>query len=212
MRKYLFVLIVPIALSACQEPSVPLRPLGNTDYIEREEEGQKIVDTIYHTIPDFALTNQDGQAVTPSTFDDKVYVSDFFFTHCPTICPRVKAQMLRIYDKFEENDRFVMASHSLDPKRDSVSVLKDFANKLRIEAPKWQLLTGDKTEIYDLAHEYLVVAAEDADAPGGITHSGHIILVDTKKRIRAYCDGTDPKDVTRLMKDINRLLDEEFGN
>jgi len=212
MKKYLFVLIIPIALYACQESSRPLTPLGNTDYIEREVDGKKVIDTIYHTIPDFAMTNQDGETVTPATFDNKIYVSDFFFTHCPTICPTVKKHMGFIYDKFGKDDRFLMASYSLDPKRDSVAVLKDYANKLRIESSKWHLLTGDKVATYDLAHEYLVAAEEDPEALGGITHSGHIILVDTKKRIRAYCDGTDAKDVDRLMKDINRLLDEEFGN
>ncbi len=210
MKKILICISLILIYFACAEPEKPLIPLGNVDYVERTENGQTLIDTVYHTVPDFSFLNQDGKTITQADFENKVYVSDFFFTHCPTICPTVKAQMLRIYNTYKGDDRFLMVSHTIDPVRDSVAVLKKYATKLQIETDKWYLLTGNKAELYETAHQHFVPAAEDKDAPGGFTHGGHIVLVDTKKRVRTYCDGTDPKDVDRLIKDIKRLMNEEF--
>jgi len=210
MKKYLFGVVLIVLFAACQSDNTPLPILGHKDIVEKTVDGQVVKDTIYHTIPDFKFTNQYGKEIIPATFEDKIYVSDFFFTSCPTICPTVKAQMHRIYEKYQNDDRLLMLSHTLDPKRDNVEKLHKYAQKLQIEGDKWHFVTGDKTKLYDLAMEYLIAAAEDASAPGGITHSGKIVLIDKQKRIRAFADGTDEKQVTQLLKDIDKLLNEEF--
>lgn len=165
-------------------------------------------DTIFHTIRDFQFINQDSNFVTNQTFSDKIYISDFFFTSCPTICPKVKQQMLRIYEEFEGEPRLQFLSHSIDFKRDSVPVLKKYADKLGISSDRWHLVTGDKEQIYDIAEDYFSIALEDADAPGGYDHSGYIILIDSNRHIRAFCDGTDPNEVDDFMKNIEKLLNE----
>jgi len=203
-----FTLIV--LLAGCQVDNSPLPILGERDIAEKTVNGEVVSDTIYYTIPDFNFTNQYGKAVTPATFEGKIYVSDFFFTSCPTICPTVKAQMRRIYDKYQSDDRLLLVSHTLDPKRDNVEKLLDYTQKLQLEGDKWHFVTGEKEALYDMAHAYFISAMEDADEPGGITHSGKIILADRQKRIRAFADGTDAKQVTQLLKDIDKLLAEEF--
>jgi len=204
----LFILIVLFA--ACQSDNTPLPILGEKDITEKMVSGKVVSDTTYYTIPDFNFTNQHGKAVTPATFDDKIYVSDFFFTSCPTICPTVKIQMRRIYDKYQSDDRLLIVSHTLDPKRDTVEELLDYSKKLQLEGDKWHFVTGKKEALYDMAHAYFVAAMEDANEPGGITHSGKIMLIDKQKRIRGFADGTEAKQVTQLLKDIDKLLDEEF--
>lgn len=166
-------------------------------------------DTIYPTIPDFQFVNQDSQLVTNATFAGKAYVVDFFFIHCPTICPKVKANGLRVYNKFKDEDRLLMLSHSIDTRNDTVAALKRHAEKIGIESKKWHLVTGDHDAIYAIADNYFSVAKEDPSAPGGFDHSGRLILVDKNRRVRAFCDGTDAEDVDRFMKNIERLLREE---
>lgn len=166
-------------------------------------------DTVYHSIPDFSFINQDSMIITNKTFAGKAYVSDFFFIHCPSICPKVKAQMLRVYEKFEDNDNLVLLSHSIDTRNDTVPALKAYANKLDIETDKWHLVTGDHDLIYEMADKYFVAAMVNEDAPGGFDHSGRIILVDENRHVRSFAEGTDPKDVTRFMKDIENFLNEK---
>lgn len=167
---------------------------------------QKNGDTIFHTIPEFSFTDQDSNKVTNETFEGKIYVADFFFTSCPSICPIMTKQMKRIYDHFEGQDRLMFISHSIDTRHDSVPVLKAYADRLNIDDAKWRFITGDKSEIYAIANDYFNVAYEDEDAPGGYDHSGKIILVDPQGHIRAFCDGTDPESVDQFMKDIDKLL------
>ncbi len=189
---------VLLFLQGCQYAPQQLPVLGEKDIVNG--------DTLYHTIPDFSFVNQDSQVVTQATFAGKAYVVDFFFTSCPTICPKVKRQMLRLYDRYVEDDRISLLSHSIDVRRDTVGRLKDYAEGMGVKAPKWHLVTGDRDAIYDIADDYFSVAVEDASAPGGFDHSGRLILVDTKRRVRAFCDGTDPKSVDQFMKDIDLLL------
>lgn len=177
--------------------------------------GEKTVvngDTIFYTIPEFNFLSQDSVSINNTNLDDYIYVSDFFFISCPTICPIVKKQMLRIYDKYKDNPRVKLVSHTLDPKRDNPSKLNKYAKKLNVRNDKWLFLTGDKDSLIDMAEKYFVTAFEDEDAPGGINHSGLIVLVDTKKRVRASAIGTDPEDVTVLLKDIDKLLLEYENN
>ncbi len=165
-------------------------------------------DTIYHTIPKFSFINQDSQYVTNQTYAGKIYIADFFFTSCPTICPKMAAQLLRVYKKYRNDDRVFILSHTVDPKRDSVSVLKAYADKLGVSADKWSFVTGLRSELYNIADDYFSIAVEDTGAPGGYNHSGRFLLVDWDGRIRAYCDGTDPVEVSKLMDKIDRLLVE----
>ena len=125
-------------------------------------------DTIYHTIPDFSFIDQDSNLLDQSFLEGKVYVTDFFFTSCPSICPRMKAQMLRVSEAFGDRSDFALLSHSIDPEYDTPIVLKTYASKLQGVSPNWRFLTGKKSEIYEIANDYLVSVAEDPDAPGGV--------------------------------------------
>ena len=139
----------------------------------------------------------------------KVYVAEFFFTSCPTICPKVKGQMLRLEEKFGENPDFAMVSFSVDPKRDTPERMKEYAEKLGItNMDRWRYIYGDKFEIYDLDADYLSIAEENANAPGGFDHSGYIVLVDREGYVRSYANGTKEEEVNYLMDDIALLLDK----
>lgn len=165
-------------------------------------------DTIYPTIPDFEFIDQDSQIVNNATFAGKAYVVDFFFIHCPTICPKVKANGLRIYKRFKDKDGLLLLSHSIDVRNDTVAALKHHAEKLGISAEKWHLVTGDHDAIYSIADNYFSVAKEDPSAPGGFDHSGRLILVDKNRHVRSFCDGTNAESVDKFMEDIERLLTE----
>ncbi|MGK7396525.1 MAG: SCO family protein [Candidatus Cyclobacteriaceae bacterium M3_2C_046] len=204
-------LLAILSIEACQtiqeEKKLPV--LGRREVVQQEVNGKMEVDTVYHTIPDFKFINQDSSIVTPSTFDDKIYIADFFFTTCPTICPTMKAQMLRVYQEYEDNDQVMILSHSIDPEYDTVAVLREFARRLGVSSEKWHFITGSKKEIYDIGQNaYMVTAKEDENEPGGYIHSGAFILIDKDKRIRGYYDGTKQADVNRLIQDIPILLKE----
>lgn len=196
----LFMIVLSGILGACQQKKLPI--LGDREFING--------DSVYHTIPDFKFVDQDSNEVTNQTYNNKIYVADFFFTTCPTICPIMKTQLLRIYDKFKDNQQVGILSHTIDPRHDSVAVLKAYAKRLRVEGNFWHFVTGDRSKIYELGQEaYYVTAGEDSTAAGGIIHSGAFILVDKKRRVRGMYDGTLEKDVSRLIKDMNTLLKEE---
>lgn len=194
--------IALLVFSQCQDTKkLPLPIIGN---ISLDING----DTLYHEIPDFSFINQDNKEVNTNSLSEYVYVSDFFFMSCPSICPKVKKQMLRIYKTYGQHPRFKLVSHTIDPKRDTPERLKSYAENLNVDVNEWMFLTGDKEAIFDIADDYFVSAFEDADAPGGFDHSGKIILVDTQRHIRSFGDGTDPKEVDKLLKDIGQLLAE----
>ncbi len=165
-------------------------------------------DTIYPTIRPFVFVNQNGEKVTDADFKDKIYIADFFFTHCPTICPKVTAQMLRIHDRFKDSTHVALLSHSIDPRHDSVQVLHAYASQLGVVPPKWNFVTGNRDSIYAITSDYYSIAIETPGVQGGFDHSGRIILVDKNKHVRAFCDGTNSKDVDKFMLDIERLLKE----
>ncbi len=207
--KYLLALIILSALWSCEgnKATQKLPILGRQEFTEVDGK----LDTTYHTIPDFTFYDQDSLAVTPASFDNKIYIADFFFGTCPTICPVMKQQMLRVYEKFKDNPEFGILSHTIDPAHDTVAYLKDFSLRLGIPDSKvWKFVTGDQDEIYRIgsAEGYLVPVGEDEDAPGGFIHSGAFILIDKEKRIRGLYDGTKPIDVDALMNDIPKLLAE----
>lgn len=196
----------------CTNTTKKLPILGEREAITKTVDGKEIVDTVYHTIPDFKFVNQDSAEVTLKSFDGKIYVADFFFTSCPTICPKMKTQMVRLYQKFKGNPQVALLSHTIDPRHDSVHVLKVFAKNLGVTGTQWQFVWGDKDKIYEIGQKsYMVTATNDPSAPGGIVHSGAFILVDKHKRIRGLYDGTEPEQVDKLMKDIEILLAESNG-
>jgi protein SCO1/2 len=200
-----------LLFSACQSQEStndPLPYLGRKEVIQKEVNGSSASDTVYHTIGDFQLVDQDSTAVTPASIKGKIYVADFFFTSCPTICPIMKTQMLRVYEAFKDNPEVMILSHTIDPEYDTVALLKDFAVRLGIEGnTKWKFVTGNKDHIYEVGQtRYMVSATEDPSEPGGYVHSGAFILVDKEQRIRGIYDGTKEDQVDRLIKDIPRLL------
>ncbi len=166
-------------------------------------------DTLYHRIADFQFVNQDSAIITQEAVEGKIYIADFFFTSCPTICPIMKTQMLRVYEQIKDNPDVLIISHTIDPKHDTVAVLKEFAERLGVKSEKWHFLTGDKTDIYKLGQtSYMVTAVEDAEEEGGFLHSGAFILVDKERRVRGLYDGTVPEKVDELMVDLKKLLKE----
>jgi len=200
--KYLFVSLLAAVVFSCNLPEIP----KNLPMYGFHDVDPATGDTIYHTIPDFSFLNQDSVAVTNATFAGKAYVADFFFTSCPTICPKVKQQMMRLYEKYRNDNRLLLLSYTIDPKRDTVGKLRDFAGRMGVTSDKWHFVTGDKDKIYALADDYMSIATENPEAPGGFDHSGWLLLIDKDRHIRAYCNGTKPEEVTRFMDDIDWLL------
>lgn len=212
MKKLIGTAVLSIVLlSACDsltgEKKLPV--LGRREVTTKEVNGEQVADTVYHTIADFRFVDQDSAWVTNDTFKDKIYVADFFFTSCPTICPIMKTQMIRIYEEFETNPEVGLLSYSIDPEHDTVGLLHDFAERLGVKSEKWHFVTGNKDDIYDLGEtSYMVVAGEDDSAPGGYIHSGAFLLVDKQRRIRGVYDGTLEEEVDQLMTDMKILLKE----
>lgn len=199
--------LLPLLFWSCKEEAAGELPvLGPYSVQEKLVDGVYRSDTVYGPVRPFSFTDQDGQNITEATIDGKVYVTDFFFTHCPTICPKMKQQMLRVYEEFDDEPDLVLLSHSIDPKRDSVGRLKEVADKLGVESNRWHFLTGEKDSIYGMAFHYMVAAQEDERAPGGYAHSGAFLLVDKERQIRGIYDGTNAEEVDGMMDDIRRLL------
>jgi protein SCO1/2 len=193
-------LVALLAFSCSQEKKLPF--LG-----PKQVNAQG--DTVYHQIPSFRFLNQDSVFVNEKDVEGKVYVADFFFTTCPTICPKMKTQMLRIYERYKDRDEVRIISHSIDPDFDTPNVLKDYASRLQVKAPKWNLLTGDKAAIYQLGQKsYMVSAQEDPNEAGGFVHSGAFILVDKNRHVRGIYDGTVEAEVNHLLEDMEILLKE----
>ncbi len=166
-------------------------------------------DSVDYVLPDFSYVDQDSNTVNASTIQNKIFATEFFFTSCPSICPKMQQQMLRFNEKYKNNPDVIILAFTIDPQRDSVGKLNAYARKLNIESSKWHLLTGNKDSIYALAENFLVSAADDPDAPGGHVHSGNFILVDKQRRLRGYYDGTDEESVNKLLDETDLLLKEK---
>ena len=176
---------------------------------ERKFEALPVMGKNDHRIALFQMTNQDGKTITADQWQNKIVVVDFFFTHCPTICPKMTHSMKRIYEAFSKDDALRLSSFSVDPERDSAVQLKKYAGQMEIETGKWDLLTGDKKEIYKLARNSFMIVATDGDGgPNDFIHSEKLVLVDLQKRIRGYYDGTSNAEVNQLIKDIKKLKNE----
>nr|WP_209331915.1 SCO family protein [Lunatimonas salinarum] len=201
-----------IGLTSCtdgqNDGELPI--LGNKYTEEILVDGKPVIDTVYHQIAPFEFKNQDGAAFSSKNVAGKVYVADFFFTSCPTICPVMKTQMLRVYDEFKDEPDFLILSHTIDPDHDTVELLADYAVRLGVpNAQTWNFLTGDQEQIFEIGQtSYLTTAMEDKNELGGYLHSGAFVLVDQRGRIRGVYDGTKEEQVNRLIKDIPKLLKE----
>jgi protein SCO1 len=207
-KNILFAAFFSLLFFACKEenkyPS-GLPVIGFKQLVEKEVNGQKIIDSLDHVIPPFSFVNQEGRTITEKDVEGKIYLVDFFFTSCPTICPRVKKNMKKVYEKYKDDPDFLILSHSIDTKYDTVGRLAWYAEKFKIDSQKWYLLTGKKEDIYKMAYEYYITALEDKEAEGGFDHSGAIALVDKHRRIRGMYDGTDAEKVAQLMLDVEKL-------
>ncbi|WP_461102342.1 SCO family protein [Spirosoma koreense] len=193
----------------CGQHPDKLPILGQRELVTKQVGGKTVTDSVYQSIPDFKFVSQYGDTVTAKTLDNKIYVADFFFTSCPTICPKMKVQLKRVYEKFKGNPNVMLLSHTIDPAHDSVAVLKEFADNLGLTGRQWLFVTGDREKIYDIGEKsYMVTAQADESAPGGVVHSGAFILVDKAKHIRGIYDGTTEAGVDKLMNDMERLLAE----
>lgn len=160
----------------------------------------------YHTIADFSLINQNGQTVTQEDYRDKIYVADFFFTTCPTICPIMTKNMANIQNEILADDEVLLLSHSVTPDIDSVAQLKKYALEKGVLDKKWNLVTGDKKQIYELARKsYLAVKTDGDGGPYDMIHTENFILVDKERRIRGTYDGTNPEEIQELLEDLRIL-------
>ena len=165
----------------------------------------------FHRIADFSLTNQNGKTVTQKDFKGKIYVADFFFTTCPNICIAMTDNLLKVQEKIKNNPNVMLLSHSVTPKIDSVPQLKKYAIEKGVIDKKWNLVTGDKKEIYDLARKSYLAVKEDGDGgPFDMIHTENFILVDPDRRIRGFYDGTDLEEIQRLLEELEILIQEYF--
>lgn len=187
----------------------PIRYLAIFGEKSYESKGGK-TDTVYHTIDHFSFTNQDGKTITDKDYNGSIYVTDFFFTTCHSICPVMSNQMERVYNKFKGNLEIKFLSHTVDPDIDTVEQLKRYAIKHDADAKQWNFVTGNKKDLYAIARKSYLLNAEQGDGgPDDFIHTQNFALIDKEKRIRGFYDGTDTTDMNQMMKDMDLLLKEE---
>ncbi len=173
-----------------------------------ERTNKKLIgDKWFHTVPDFAFDGHTGDKVSLAQYEDKVFVADFFFTHCPGICPKMSSQLQRVQYEFRDEQQLMILSHTVDPERDTVEQLNSYADQYEVDSTRWLMVTGNKKALYDQArYGYFVSATEGDGGPEDFIHTEKFILVDKDRIIRGYYDGTDPEDVNKMMVDIKTLL------
>jgi len=200
-------LIFLVLISGCESKKLPY--YGEQEVIKKVVDGKEVEQTIYPVIPDFSFINEDGEVVTEKDFKNKVYVADFFFVTCPTICPVMKKNMLTVYNEYKDNPEVKILSHTIDPEHDTPEVLKKYAMDLGVSGKMWQFVTGDKEKIYDIGQKhYMVSALEDSSQAGGYIHSGAFVLIDKDRHIRGMYDGTTEEGTAKLIQDLAVLLKE----
>ncbi|THF48453.1 SCO family protein [Flavobacterium supellecticarium] len=201
MEKLVGSILLGLVLLSCTNRQQRLPFLGNPVV-----KGQ---DTLYPKIKNFTFIDQDSITVTNKTFDGKIYIADFIFLSCPTICPKMTVEMLAVYHKYQNNPDVAFLSHTIDPEQDTIKRLKAYSENLGITG-KWHFVTGNKENIYKMATEsYFMTAYPDAKEPGGYVHSGGLLLIDRNRHIRGVYDGTNPQETKRLIADIALLLKEK---
>jgi protein SCO1/2 len=206
MKTYILGLMSFIFIG-CETKKLPV--YGEQEVIKKMVDGKEVEEVVYPAIPDFSFINEDGEVVTQKDFQGKVYVADFFFVTCPTICPVMKKNMLTVYEEFKDNPDVRILSHTIDPEHDTPEVLKKYATDLGVKGKMWQFVTGDKEKIYDIGQKhYMVSALEDSSQAGGYIHSGAFVLVDKQRHIRGMYDGTTSEGTEKLKEDLAVLLKE----
>jgi protein SCO1/2 len=192
-----------------------LKPEKKLPVFQPDMVNSELVDTTvqfvrkYHKIADFNLLNQNGETITQDTYKDKIYVADFFFTTCITICPIMTGHMLEIQERLKDDPEVLLLSHTVIPVADSVPQLKKYALEKGVNDAKWNLVTGDKKQIYELARKSYLATKTDGDGgPYDMIHTENFILVDKEKRIRGFYDGTNAKAIDDLLNDIEILKAE----
>lgn len=204
MKASLFLVIFLGAfLISCKEKG-PLPIHGPKEFIEGVD-----IDTVYHTIPFWNFENQEGERIGSDFYYGKVYIADFFFSHCPSICPEMLESLKLVQEELKDLDVEIV-SYTVDPKNDDIERLKWYATSNEINTENWNFVTGNQHDIYELGvNGYFLPNQEDALAPGGFLHSEKIVLLDKMSRIRGWYDGTDLEEVKKLIKDAKTLLIEK---
>jgi protein SCO1/2 len=209
-NKFFFgaMLLANLFLLGCK--SEPLLPIyGDRDLVYKDG---KVVDTIFHEIPDFEYTNQNGKTVSKKDVLGRVFVADFFFSTCPTICPKMTSQMKRLQVLTSDIEELHFLSFTINPENDTPEVLLEYANQYGVDLKNWDFLTGDEAATHHLGVKgFLVHARADEDEPGGFAHSPSLVLIDRSGKIRGVYDGTNTEEVDHLNLDIRRLLRTEYG-
>ena len=189
-----------------------LQPKKNLPIYQPADFNPELVDSTlrhvkkYHTVANFSLTNQNGETITQNDYKDKIYIADFFFTTCPTICPIMTKNMANIQKQILDDDEVLLLSHSVTPDIDSVPQLKKYALEKGVVDRKWNLVTGNKKHIYELARKSYLAVKEDGDGgPFDMIHTENFILVDKERRIRGTYDGTNPEEINKLIEDLKIL-------
>ncbi len=193
-----------------------LKPTKTLPIFNPSDVNPELVDTTVqyvankHRIADFSFTNQNGKTITQKDYEGKIYVADFFFTTCKSICPKMTTNLVDVQKAFLDNPKVKLLSFTVMPDIDSVSVLKEYAKLNGVVDSKWNLVTGDKKAIYTMARKsYLAVKQGKPDEQYDMVHTENFVLVDSKKRVRGFYDGTNKEEIQRLIEDINWLLEEE---
>ncbi|WP_299433397.1 SCO family protein [uncultured Aquimarina sp.] len=212
--KYKFFAIVLFILSAIIISIIYsiLKPKRILQIYEPDMVNIELVDSTvqhvrkYHKINNFSLLNQNGKEITQTDYENKIYVADFFFTTCQTICPIMTGNMKKIQEELKNDQEVLLLSHTVIPETDNVPQLKKYAVEKGVDDTKWNLVTGNKKHIYDLARKSYLVAKTDGDGgPYDMIHTENFVLVDKKKRIRGFYDGTKEEEIDRLLEDIEVL-------
>lgn len=220
MLRYLVLVLVVFVVSCSSKPS-RLAIIGPKEIVVvKDAEGNPVEKTVYHHIPEFHFVDQDNQPFTNKNLEGKIYVADFFFTTCPTICKDMSGHLVELQGALRKMDNLHIVSHTVSPEIDTPGVLKAYADGIGADTKNWSFVTGDKESIYEIAFSgYYVNASEDSLAPGGFLHSEYFVLVDREGRIRsgvneqgaarAVYDGTNPEHVRQLINDI-KTLEKEY--
>ncbi|WP_406844810.1 SCO family protein [Flavobacterium soyae] len=213
-RKFFIVLIVFSVVTISLFYSA-LKPQKTLPIYNPADVNPELVDSTiqykskYHTIADFSFINQNGDTITQKNYEGKIYVADFFFTTCGSICPKMSTNLVEVQKAVLNNPKVMLLSHTVFPEVDSVSVLKAYAVKYGVVDSKWNLVTGDKKEIYTMARKsYLAVKLGRPDQLYDMVHTENFVLVDQKRRVRGFYDGTKKEDISRLLEDIDFLSKE----
>jgi protein SCO1/2 len=210
------ILIVPsvayLLLQTGENKFKKLEILGPKEPVQKTVNGKVVVDTIYHTVGGFSLYDADSTLVTEAITEGKIYVVDFFFSTCKTICPKMSNQLMRVQYNYKDDSDVMILSFTVDPLNDTPSRLKEYAAKHNAQKGKWYFLTGDKKQIYDLARDsYFLNAVEGSGIEDAFLHSEQFLLIDKEKRIRGIYDGTNHFEVKKLVEDI-AALKYEYAN